>query len=84
MKRWMLQTAKNRFSELVDRAQNEGPQLVTRRGTEAAVVMSMADYRALSGATTSDLVSFFRESPLGEVPEHYLRRTFDTGREVTL
>ena len=84
MKRWMLQTAKNKFSEVIERAQREGPQLVTRRGADAAVVLSIEDFRALSGATDSDLVDFFRESPLGGIPEDLLTRTRDTGREVEL
>jgi antitoxin Phd len=84
MKRWMLQTAKNKFSEVIERAQREGPQLVTRRGVDAAVVLSMDDFQALSGASGSDLVDFFRESPLGSLPEDLLTRTRDTGREVEL
>ncbi len=84
MTRWMLQTAKNKFSEVIERAQSEGPQLVTRRGTDTAVVLSMEDFRALSGATDSDLVDFFQESPLGTVPEGLLTRTRDTGRKVEL
>jgi len=84
MKRWMLQTAKNKFSEVIERAQREGPQLVTRRGADAAVVLSMDDFRALSGASGSDLADFFRKSPLGGIPENLLARTRDAGREVKL
>ena len=84
MTRWMLQTAKNKFSEVIERAQSEGPQLVTRRGTDTAVVLSMEDFRALSGAADSDLVDFFRDSPLGEIPENLLTRSRDTGRGVNL
>ena len=39
MHTWQLQEAKSRFSELVDRTLAEGPQLVTRRGAEAVVVI---------------------------------------------
>ena len=46
--RWQLQEAKNRFSELVEKAQRHGPQIVTRRGAEAAVVLSYADYQKLT------------------------------------
>ena len=84
MTRWMLQTAKNRFSEVVERARTEGPQLVTRRGAEAAVVLSIEDYRAISGAADSDLVDFFRQSPLRGLPKELFVRTRDTGREVKL
>ncbi|MBI2395362.1 MAG: type II toxin-antitoxin system Phd/YefM family antitoxin [Deltaproteobacteria bacterium] len=47
-RRWQLQDAKNRFSEVVSEAERTGPQIVTRRGTEAAVVLSYDDYRALT------------------------------------
>jgi prevent-host-death family protein len=44
---WQLQDAKNRFSELVQRALHEGPQTVTLRGERAAVVLSAQAYDAL-------------------------------------
>jgi antitoxin Phd len=44
---WQLQTAKQKFSELVDRAVSEGPQVVTRRGREVVVVLGMNEYRRL-------------------------------------
>ena len=44
---WALQDAKNWFSEVVQRARREGPQIVTLRGERAAVVLSAADYDAL-------------------------------------
>jgi prevent-host-death family protein len=37
--RWALQDAKNRFSEVVDAALEGQPQIVTRRGVEAAVII---------------------------------------------
>ena len=44
---WQLQDAKNRFSELVQRAKREGPQTVTLRGERTAVVLSVEAYDAL-------------------------------------
>jgi len=44
---WALQDAKNRFSEVVQRARREGPQTVTIRGERAAIVLSAVDYDAL-------------------------------------
>ena len=44
---WQLQDAKNRFSELVQKARQEGPQTVTLRGRRAAVVLSAEAYDAL-------------------------------------
>ncbi len=60
---WQLQEAKNRFSEVVDEALKEGPQVITRRGIETAVVLSFTDYRKMVLGQRS-LSEFFRESPL--------------------
>jgi prevent-host-death family protein len=46
---WHLQDAKNQFSKVVQKARLEGPQVVTLRGERAAVVLSAADYDALTG-----------------------------------
>ena len=83
MKRvWQLQEAKNRFSELVDRAIEEGPQTVSRSGKNVVVVLSIAEYSREEKKTTS-LVDFFRVSPLhGEALD--IRRTREHGRKVAL
>jgi prevent-host-death family protein len=60
---WQLQEAKNKLSEVVDEAISNGPQLITRRGAGAAVVISVADYRKLT-AREQKLSDFFRTSPL--------------------
>ena len=49
---WQLAEAKNRFSEGVRLALQEGPQKVTRRD-EAVIVLSEAEYHRLSGAKPS-------------------------------
>lgn len=46
---WHLQDAKNQFSKVVQKARNEGPQVVTLRGERAAVILSADDYDALIG-----------------------------------
>jgi prevent-host-death family protein len=46
---WQLAEAKNRFSELVTRALNDGPQVVVRR-REAVVVVSQREYEKLTGS----------------------------------
>jgi antitoxin Phd len=38
---WQVQDAKNRFSELIDRARNEGPQVVTRHGRPVVQVIAV-------------------------------------------
>nr|VFK43988.1 MAG: prevent-host-death family protein [Candidatus Kentron sp. TC] len=47
MKTWQLQEAKSRFSELVTHALAEEPQLVTRRGAEAVVVMAASEFHRM-------------------------------------
>lgn len=63
---WQLQEAKNKFSEVVEEALKRGPQLITKRGVEAVIVLSYAEYRQLT-AFQQKLSTFFRESPLVEV-----------------
>ena len=81
-KTWQLQEAKNRFSEVVEEALQHGPQTVTRRGSAAVVVLSMADYRKLV-KPKQGLVEFFRQSPLARASLDLERRQ-DTAREVDL
>ena len=57
---WQLQTAKQKFSELVDRALRDGPQVVTRRGEEVVVVVAIHEYRRFGG---SDFKEFLRNAP---------------------
>jgi len=61
---WQLQEAKNKFSNLVDRAQHEGPQVVTKHGKEAVVVLSAEDYKKLAKPKVN-LFKFIQKSPLG-------------------
>lgn len=49
---WKLADAKNKFSEVVRRALDEGPQRVTRRD-DAVVIVSEAEYRRLTGQRPS-------------------------------
>lgn len=47
MNSWQLQEAKARFSEFLDAALKKGPQVVTRRGVEEAVLVPMEEWRRL-------------------------------------
>lgn len=55
---WKLADAKNRFSEVVDRAISDGPQHVTRRGEPAVVVVSAEEFEKLQSQkrTFKDLI----------------------------
>jgi len=47
MHTWPVQDAKARFSEFLDACLTEGPQMVTRRGAEAAVLVPVHEWRRL-------------------------------------
>lgn len=49
---WQVQTAKQRLSELIERAVNDGPQTITKHGRETVVVLEIEEYRRLIGATS--------------------------------
>ena len=57
------QDAKNHFSEIVNKALRDGPQVVTRRGKKAVVIMSVEQYQSLVRPKVN-IVDFFQESPL--------------------
>lgn len=55
MQTWALQDAKAKFSEFLDSCLRQGPQMVTKRGAEAAVLVSVDEWRRLSQAARSSL-----------------------------
>lgn len=55
MKTWSVQDANARFSELLDACVSEGPQLVTRRGVETAVLVFVAEWKRLREAARPSL-----------------------------
>ena len=64
MHTWLLQEAKSRFSEIVELTLSEGPQMVTRHGQDAVVILSASDYRRMSG--TPSLLNLIFNAPRGE------------------
>ena len=78
---WQLQEAKSRFSEVVDLALTEGPQLVTRRGREAVVIVAASDYRKLRGSAES-LIGLLLNAPRGEPID--IERSGEPVRDLTL
>ncbi len=85
MRSWKLEEAKNQFSEVVRRAVAHEPQLVTRNGRAAVVVMSAEDYERMTAGRGT--VTFLRESPLADAfasGELDLTRSGDPGRDVEL
>jgi antitoxin Phd len=81
MARWQLHEAKTRLSEVIERARVEGPQTITRHGTERAVVLSIEEYRALAEHKPD-----FKAHLLGgpKVDDFPVERSRDTGRAIEL
>lgn len=79
---WALQDAKNRFSELVDHALSDGPQIVTRHGHRVVVVIGADEYGRMTQPKGS-FCDFMRKSPLAGV-QIDIDRPRDTGRKLKL
>jgi len=82
---WQLQEAKARLSEVIKRAATEGPQIVTQRGVESAVVLSVADYELLKGKRPS-FVEYLLSGPKldDDIIDIINDRSPDTGRDIEL
>jgi len=69
MRTWQVQEAKARFSELLEASLKEGPQLVTRRGVEAAVLVPVKMWRRLQRAARPSLKELLlADAPRAEIP----------------
>ncbi len=77
---WQLQEAKAKFSELVQKAIDDGPQTVTRRGQPAVVVLSAAQFELMKKRQI-DLKDLL---PLLSLDELDLERNKDFPRDVEL
>jgi len=82
---WQLQTAKARFSEVFQLARSEGPQVITRQGKDAVVLLPIEQFDRLTvrSRQPESLVKFFRDSPLVGL-ELDFERDKDTGRDIEL
>ena len=80
---WQLQEAKNKLSKVIDNAVQLGPQLITRRGAEVAVVLSYAEYQRIF-ASKQKLSDFFQDSPLAEVELDLSRDRSDLREEFAI
>jgi antitoxin Phd len=82
MGEWRLETAKARLSEVVRQAHDQGPQTITVRGVEAAVILSAADYKTLMGQDRAGTwVDRFRAAFTGDID---LERDDDGDRVLDL
>ena len=78
---WQVQDAKAHLSEVIERARTEGPQTITRHGSERAVVLSINDYRELI-AQRPDFKAHLLGGP--KVEDFLIERDRNTGRTVEL
>ena len=82
MQSWPVQDAKARFSEFLDRCLAEGPQMVTKRGAEAAVLVPVEEWRRLQAAARPSLKELLlSETARGALPVR--ARGASTRRGVT-
>ena len=79
---WQLQEAKNKFSKLVEKAQHEGPQFVTKHGKESVVVLSVEEYKKIV-KPKSNLFQFIQTSPLSDALIN-IERDKSLGRDIEL
>jgi antitoxin Phd len=79
---WQLQEAKNKFSKLVEKAQYEGPQFVTKHGKASVVVLSVEEYNKIV-KPKSNLFQFIQTSPLSKTLID-IERDKSLGRDIEL
>jgi prevent-host-death family protein len=79
---WPVADAKAHFSEMIDRALSEGPQLVTRNGKRTVVVVPVEEWERRV-KRRSNLAEFFAASPL-RGSQLKVERARDAPRQVGL
>lgn len=81
MPKWQVKVAKSRFSELIELAEKDGPQTITRHGKDTVVVISVKDYRKLEAAKPN-IKEYLLSGP--KFDEFEIERAPDLGREVEI
>jgi prevent-host-death family protein len=81
-KKWSVAEAKAKFSEVIDLAQSQGPQTVTRNGRTAVVIVAAEEWER-KGKRRGNLAEFFAASPL-RGSQLNVRRLKDRPRKVDL
>jgi antitoxin Phd len=90
MATWQVQQAKSRLSEVIEDANTKGPQIISRHGTDRAVVLSINDFDKLTKAKAEEsqknFIEFLLSGPKFEDddPIFDIERTIDPERELDL
>ena len=74
MATWQINTARNQFSDVLDQAESEGPQVITRHGKERAVILSIEDYRSLKANEKPDFITFLLSGPKFDLEDFEIER----------
>ena len=80
---WQLHEAKNKLRHVIENAVNSGPQIITKRGVEVAIVISYAEYQKMI-ASRGSLSAFFRDSPLVGIDLQFDRDKSGVRQDVEL
>ncbi len=76
MANWELESTESKLIQIIEEAVQNGPQTITVKGFETAVILSIADYRRVK-PPRERLSDFFRRSPLAEVDIEFDRDQHD-------
>lgn len=81
---WAVQDAKARFSEILDIAHKKGPQIITRRGVETAVLCPIEEWKRIHRPTppqppkrmlsNEEFLALLRSGPDFEIPDRHAER----------
>ena len=79
--KWPVKDAKGQFSRVLELAESEGPQVITRHGKDRAVVLSIAEYRKLEAAKPDFKEYLLSGQKVGDLD---VERSRDLGRDIDL
>lgn len=82
MATWQIQQAKTKLSELIELAQREGPQTITKHGKPSAMILSMDEYESMRRNKPTLIEFLLDEGP--RFDDLDIERSKDVGREVDL
>lgn len=81
MQKWQVQQAKSRLSELLEKAEHEGPQVITRYGEDYSVVINIRTYREKFEPEDS-IIEYLLNGPKSD--DFDVERSKELGRQVDL
>jgi prevent-host-death family protein len=85
---WQVQEAKTHLSEVIERAADSGPQVITRHGKECGAVISMEDltnYRELRASKPSFLEAILAGPRMdNDLVDEIFKRSQDTPRDIDM